>query len=126
MAIRADIKVTDEWRRYENKTIRITCFQSDGVTAYDLSVISVGDLQWKLLRHVGSATAYIEKSNAVGGGIMISGAGSNVAEIEIVGDTDYDDVPAGVHAHELWDRDNDLLLSYGDAWLLHAAAEPVP
>lgn len=115
MSIRSDITVSSGWYKHEAKTLRITVTDSAG----DPVVLTGVGLLWRVLRDGGSATVYLEKTDAVG--ISVIGAGNNVAAITIDAN-DYDDLEAGVHRHELWDTDNNLLLSYGDCFVLPASS----
>lgn len=118
MSIRSDITKDDGWFRLERKVIAITVTDAAGA-ALNLSALT---LAWRVLREVGSTKVYLTKTT----GIFITGAGSNVANIPIDPDgpsLDYATLPAGIHYHELWDVDNDLLLSYGDAYL-HGSRGP--
>lgn len=116
MSKRADITQEYEWFRFEAKTINITITDASD-TAVDIRNTA---LQWKVMREAGSTTEYLEKTELAG--ITVTGADNNVATIAIAAD-DYDDLEAGIHYHELWDRDNDQLLAHGSVYLQEASAE---
>lgn len=111
MSVRSDIRQDAGWFRYEAKSFDITVTDDAG----DPVDLSATTLLWRLLREAGSSTVYLEKTD--GAGITVGGVDDNVVTIAIDADTDYDDLPAGVYHHELWDTLNAVLLSYGDAWL---------
>ncbi len=113
MSIRSPITQTMRWYRYEDKTLDFTILDTDG-DPVDLSGV---DLSWRVLREAGSATVLYEKESP---DITVMGADNNVARIEVEAD-EYDDLPAGIHYHVLWDRTNNLLLAEGEAWLNDAA-----
>lgn len=119
MSIRADITKSALWYRYENKTITITVVDADGV-AVNLTGI---DLSWRILRAQGSPTVLLAKTTS--DGISISGAGNNIVTITI-DVADYEDLPAGIHYHELWDSENDYLLSHGDVFIHDSIGAPTP
>lgn len=113
MSVESPITSAYGWHRYETRNIDITVTDSAG-TNVDLDGLS---LQWLLLRQAGDAEsrAYLNKTSV--SGITVTGVSDQVARIAI-DDSEYDDLPAGYMYHELWDRDNDVLLAYGDAVLL--------
>lgn len=114
MSIRSDIKQSAGWHRWEEKTLLITITDANG-DPVNLTGLS---LLWRVVRDAGSSVVYLEKTDD----ITVTGASSNIATIPIDPDTDYEDLEAGVHRHELIDLDNNLLLSYGDCWVLPASA----
>lgn len=116
MSVRSDITASAGWTRYEDKTLLITIRDAndDPVTLTGLGLL------WRVVRDAGSPTVYLEKTD--GAGISVTGADNNVASISIDASTDYADLEAGVHRHELIDTDNNLLLSFGDCWVLPAGA----
>lgn len=118
MSVRSDITAEAGWWRFEEKTLLITVTDDAGDP---VNLTGVG-LLWRVVRDAGSATVYLEKTDA--DGITVTGGSNNIATISIDPDTDYEDLPAGIHRHELWDTDNHLLLAYGDCFVL-PAAEPV-
>lgn len=109
MSVESPITAAYGWHRYETKALAFTITDSADA-AVNLTGVS---LQWLLLRQAGDAEsrAFINKTSAT-----ISGASSNIATVT-VDDSEYDTVPAGHFYYELWDRDNDVLLAYGDAVL---------
>jgi hypothetical protein len=113
MSIRADIPKSANWYRYETKTITITVLTAAGAPVNLTSI----DLSWRIMRAQGSSTIYLTRVTPTG--ISISGAGSNIAVINITV-SDYTALPAGIHYHELWDSENDYLLAHGDAYI-HAS-----
>jgi hypothetical protein len=125
MAIESAILRDDNWFQYERKTLRILVTESDGLTAVDLSTVPPGKLEWRLLRQRGSPTTYMTKNNGVSGGITFEGDDNEIALVAIESDSpnsDYAGVPAGKHYHELWDRENDVLLTFGLAVLRPSSA----
>jgi len=110
MSVESPITASHGWRRFETKAFAFTITDSADA-AVNLTGVS---LQWLLLRQAGDAEsrAYINKTSAT-----ISGASNNIATVT-VDDSEYDDIPAGYYWHELWDRDNDVMLCYGDVVLL--------
>lgn len=109
MAIRSDITRAYDWFRGEAKVIVITVLDTAGVAVN----LSASTLAWYVSRQQGSAQLYLTKGTG-GNGITVGGVSNNIVTITI-DDDDYDDLPSGIHHHELWDVGNDLLLSYGDA-----------
>lgn len=112
MSVLSNITKAAGWYRFEGKTFTITVLNEAGSAVN----VSTADLVWYVLREQGSSTKYLTKTNAMGGGIAVIGTDNNVVQITIEV-ADYDDLPAGNHHHELWDQGNDLLLSFGDAFL---------
>lgn len=116
MAIESNITQELGWHRFEHKYLDITVTDAAG-DPVDLSAV---DLRWLLLHH----DVLLEKTSDVDGGIDVTGVDNNLARIEVEAD-DYDSIPAGVFRHELWDMTNELLLSFGTAWLNDGAEPPV-
>lgn len=116
MAIRSDITRDMEWAYGEAKTLQIAVVDAAG----DPINLQLLDLSWRVLREQGSSTVYLEKTS----GILVTGDDDNIAEIEIDPETDYEDLFAGIHYHELWSVTDHLVLSKGDAWLLSATLPP--
>lgn len=116
MSIRSDITASSGWYKHEDKSLLITVTDDAG-DPVDLDGVG---LLWRVLRDAASPTVYLEKTDL--DGIAITGADDNIATITIDASTDYADLDAGIHRHELWDQDNNLLLAYGDCWLLPASA----
>lgn len=111
MAIRSDITRAFDWFRLEAKVLVITVLD----TAGDPVNLGASTLEWTVSRQQGAPASQIYLTKGTGGnGITVGGAGNNVVTITI-NSTDYDDLPAGIHYHELWDVGGNLLLSYGDA-----------
>lgn len=119
MSTRADITQTAAWFRYEDKVLLVTVTDDAG----DPVVLTGMGLLWRVLRDAASPTVHLEKTGA--DGITVTGGDLNIASIEIDSSTDYADLESGIFRHELWDTDNNLLLTYGDCWVLPASA-PVP
>jgi hypothetical protein len=115
MSTRADITQSAGWYRFEDKTITITVTDANG----DPVTLTGLGLLWRVMREAGSDLVYLTKTG--GAGISITGADNNEANMSIDPLTDYADLEAGIWRHELWDTDNNLLLSYGDVWLLAAS-----
>lgn len=120
MAIRSDITRAYDWFHGEAKVIVITVLDTAGVAVN----LSASTLEWKVSRQRGSTQVYLTKGTG-GNGITVGGAGNNVVTITIL-NTDYDDLLAGIHYHELWDVGNNLLLSYGDAHVRRTAGHSLP
>lgn len=114
MSRETHIDATYGWHRFETKSLRFT-ITDDADAAVDLDGLS---LQWLLLRQAGDAEsrAYMNKTSS-SGITIVDDANDNIAVVSI-DDSEYDDVPSGVYYYELWDRSNDVMLAYGDAWLL--------
>lgn len=115
MSVRSDITASSGWYAHEDKTLLITVTDAAG----DPVVLTGVSLLWRVIRDAGSPTVYLEKTD--GAGITVTGAGNNIATISIVASTDYADLVGGIYRHELWDQDNNLLLSHGDCWVLPAS-----
>lgn len=124
MAKRSDVAREDGWFRFERKEFRIPCTDEDDVTPLTLTDL---ELEWRLLRERGSTVVYMEKTTD-GGGITLDDSGSGENDVAVITiepeypDEDYDGVPAGTHYAELWDRGNDVLLSFGTYVLQDAGA----
>lgn len=108
MAIRSDITRSANWFRFERKVFSFTILKEDGT---DADSLEGADLIWILSKEQGSDKIYLTKT--IIDGITIS---DNIVSIEIE-PTDYENFDSGVHYHELWDVDNNILLSYGDAYI---------
>lgn len=116
MSIRADITPDYGWHRFETKNIEITVVDDAG-DAVNLSSLT---LEWLLTKQAGDGAPYLDKGTG-GSGITVSGASNNVAVIAVAS-TQYESatrplVP-GIYHHELWDRTNNNLLSFGMVHLL--------
>jgi hypothetical protein len=124
MATKLVIGRTFEWHRNEKKRFKVDVKDSAG-NPVDLTGVA---LQWKLLRSHRTTTAVLTRTS----GQFLPpevGAGSSVPNVAVWDVTDTESgitIPgAPVHSwlyHELWDRDNDLLLVYGGALLLSGQA----
>lgn len=119
MSVRSDITQAAGWTCFEDKTLLITVTDANGDP---VTLTGVG-LLWRVLRDAASPTVYLEKTD--GAGIAVTGASNNIATITIDATSDYADLEGGIYRHELWDLDNNLLLSYGDCFIL-PAGDPQP
>lgn len=118
MSIRSDITQDSGWHFGEAKTLQITVTDAAG----DPLNLSTLDLAWQVLRAQGSDTVYLLKTDS----ITTDGDDDEIAVIEIDPETDYEDLMAGIHYHELWDLSDSLLLAYGDVFLIPATVPVVP
>lgn len=116
MSAESNITFDSRWHRNEAKTIQITVYGDDGVTPENVSGVT---LQWRLLKH---GAALLTKASG-GAGITVSGASNNIANIAIAVADYTASIPAGSYRHELWDRTNDRLLTFGTALLQEGSAE---
>lgn len=116
MAIESSISKALGWWLHERKNFDYTVVDDAG-DAVDLTGLA---LEWRLLTSRAASPALIEKTT--GAGISVVGASNNIARVQIEV-ADYGDIRAGTYYCELWDRDADLLLSYGDVVLQQASAE---
>lgn len=112
MSVRSDLTQAAGWFAHEDKVITITVVDAAG-DPVDLRNLG---LLWRVIREQGSDTVYLSKTDI--DGISITGTDNNEANMEIEAATDYEDLGAGIWRHELIDTDNNLLLSYGDCWVL--------
>lgn len=113
MSVESPITREHGWHRFETKNLRFTITDSAGDPVNLNGVV----LQWLLLRQQGDAesTAYLNKTTS--SGITVDGDDDDIAVVAI-DDSEYDSLNAGTYHHELWDRDNDVLLAFGDAVLM--------
>jgi hypothetical protein len=106
MAIRNNITKDDEWFQHEAKSIVIPVVDNVGANV-DLTG---HELEWSLRKFSGSVTVYLNK---VTPNITIS---NHIVTIPIA-NTDYANFSHGIYFHDLWDKTDNALLSYGDAHL---------
>lgn len=115
MSVESNITYAHGWHANEAKTFALTVLDESGAPI-NLSLIAA--LQWRLLKH---GRALLTK--ATGDGISVSGASNNIANVAIAVADYGDEIVPGSFRHELWDRTNDRLFTYGTALLQPGSAE---
>lgn len=115
MSREANITFQDHWHYGEAKIFEIPVYDNDDVTPLDLSALT---LQWRLLKN---GVALVTKGSG-GSGITVEGD-SNEKALVVFDVADYGDpVVPGAFRHELWDRGNNRVLTFGTALLQHGSA----
>lgn len=112
MAKDSPITIADNWLRWEHKFIGVTCVDATGNPA-DLTGLA---LVWELVQSRGDTVALLSKTTAGG---QITLIGNSLAKIEIL-HADYASLPGGTYFYTLWDKDDELVIAFGDAVLQEA------
>jgi len=117
MAVRSDIKASDNWFQAEDKDLEFTIYQADGVTAQDLTQVH-HTFRWTLQQ-----TA--ERPSVLTLDAQITDAEEGLVSVAIHSN-DTAALPPGDYVHELWrvDQDATYLATFGDAVLQPALLPP--